>query len=98
MSGISPLEPIDKMIRRCFLRFGEGLWRQVVGRFIGMQINHPHLRGGSRCGHHYLRVRASDLILFSSDGYSGDGRRSYLLDWMPFIQADKGGLYLNFTR
>jgi hypothetical protein len=22
----------------------------------------------------------------------------YLLDWLSFIQADKGGLYLNFTR
>ena len=49
-------------------------------------------------GHRYLRVRASNLILLSSGGRSGDGRRSYLLDWMPFIQAGKGGLYLNFTR
>ena len=23
---------------------------------------------------------------------------SYLLDWLSFIPADKGGLYLNFTR
>jgi hypothetical protein len=66
----------------------------LIVRTSKPKFNHPGLQGGSRCGHRYLHARASNLILFSSSGRCGDGRRSYLIDWLSFIQADKGGLYL----